>query len=403
MAGQDSKKAKNNDPVSTDAVENVNQKVAAEVTKRKRAVRLFPSSTFEESLEFAQALYGFGSGQQVRRLTLFDHIGKAPESGPSRTMISNASKYGLIKGSAGSEFLELTSDGLLAANDDVPPRERRRAQVRLGIEGIEPFKQLYDRFSGNKLPARAALVDAAKEFQIDPESAEEAVDVFVVNLRFLGLLTTLSGADRIVSVEHLLDALPSSSIQRQYNAEQASAEQVVRNQQVVTAEHATFDSTCFYIAPIGEDGSEQRKHSDLFLGSFVEPAMESFGLKIVRADSIDRPGVITKQIIEYIVKSRIVIVDLSYHNPNVFYELAIRHMMKLPIVQIARAADRIPFDINQMRTIRIDTTDIFALVPKIDAYRSEIATQVRRALESPDSVDTPINTYFPHLQVTLEQ
>jgi len=339
----------------------------------------------------------------VRRLTLFDHIGKAPESGPSRTMISNASKYGLIKGSAGSEFLELTSDGLLAANDDVPPRERRRAQVRLGIEGIEPFKQLYDRFSGNKLPARAALVDAAKEFQIDPESAEEAVDVFVVNLRFLGLLTTLSGADRIVSVEHLLDALPSSSIQRQYNAEQASAEQVVRNQQVVTAEHATFDSTCFYIAPIGEDGSEQRKHSDLFLGSFVEPAMESFGLKIVRADSIDRPGVITKQIIEYIVKSRIVIVDLSYHNPNVFYELAIRHMMKLPIVQIARAADRIPFDINQMRTIRIDTTDIFALVPKIDAYRSEIATQVRRALESPDSVDTPINTYFPHLQVTLEQ
>jgi hypothetical protein len=101
------------------------------------------------------------------------------------------------------------------------------------------------------------------------------------------------------------------------------------------------------------------------------------------------------------VKSRLVVVDISFHNPNVFYELALRHMMRLPIVQIARSLDRIPFDVNQMRTVRIDTSDLYSLVPKIESYRAEIASQARRALESADSVDTPISIYFPTLRASL--
>ena len=36
----------------------------------------------------------------------------------------------------------------------------------------------------------------------------------------------------------------------------------------------------------------------------------------------------------------------------------------------------------------IDTTDIYALVPKLETYRSEIATQVRGALAEGDAVMT---------------
>jgi hypothetical protein len=61
----------------------------------------------------------------------------------------------------------------------------------------------------------------------------------------------------------------------------------------------------------------------------------------------------------------------------------------------------IPFDVNQMRTIQIDTTDIYSLVPRIDSYRAEVANQVRRALEGDHVVDTPISIYFPNLTVTL--
>jgi len=121
---------------------------------------------------------------------------------------------------------------------------------------------------------------------------------------------------------------------------------------------------------------------------------------VVRADKIDKPGIITRQIIDYILRSRIVIADLSFHNPNVFYELALRHMIRRPVVQIIRSGDRIPFDINQMRTIAIDTTDIHSLLPKVDVYRSEIATQVRRALDETEETDTPISLYYPTLAVS---
>jgi hypothetical protein len=54
-----------------------------------------------------------------------------------------------------------------------------------------------------------------------------------------------------------------------------------------------------------------------------------------------------------------------------------------------------------MRTIIIDTTDIYALVPKIETYRAEVANQVRRALDDPDSADNPISMYYPMLKVVL--
>lgn len=152
---------------------------------------------------------------------------------------------------------------------------------------------------------------------------------------------------------------------------------------------------------IGEEHSEARKHSDLFLGTIIEPALEPFQLKVVRADAIDKPGVITRQILEYIMRSRLVIADLSFHNPNVFYELALRHSVKLPIVQIIRSSDKIPFDVNQMRTVAIDTSDIYSFAPRIDSYRSEVANQVRRALEADHIVDTPISVYFPDMKVTF--
>jgi len=389
-----------------------NKRVEDVVTeKRKRTQRPFPAAPFEETLEFARAIYTFGSGQPVRRLSIFDHLKKSPESGLSRQLIVNANKYGLIEGSYAAEHLKVTADGLKAIDADIQPREQTKARAKLAIESIPPFAALYSRFVSNKLPARAALIDAAKEVGVPDGMHEECVDTFIVNLRFVGLLQTLSGAERIVTVDHLLDSLPStqgtahksfnkSARATQVESEVSRAEQ--RTHAITTIEHAHFDTTCFYVTPIGEDGSEQRQHADLFLGSLIEPALEQFGLTVVRADMIDKPGTITRQIIEYLLRSRLVIADLSFHNPNVFYELALRHAIRLPVVQLVRAADRIPFDLNQIRTVRIDTSGIHAFVPKIDTYRSEIASQVRRALEDPDAVDNPITTYYPGMRVHID-
>lgn len=322
-------------------------------------------------------------------------MNKSPESGGSRQLIINSGRYGLTKGGVQAENIELTAEGQKAVDEQIHIRERAQIRAELAIKRIEPFQKLYEKFEGNKLPAHAVLIDAAKDVGVDADHAAEAVDTFVVNLRFVGLLKTLSGAERIISIDMLLGDLPSLPLTT------PTPTTAKASTSVITSEHAQFESTCFYIAPIGEENSEARKHSDLFLGSIVEPALEPFQLKVIRADAIDKPGIITRQIIEYIMRSRLVIADLSFHNPNVFYELALRHAVKLPIVQLIRTCDRVPFDVNQMRTIQIDTTDIYTLVPKIVSYRSEVSNQVRRALEADHIVDTPISTHFPNMTVTL--
>jgi hypothetical protein len=376
----------------------ISQESSADRAALRRSQRPFPASSFEEPLEFAKAIFSFGSGQPVRRLTLFDHLKKSPESGGSRQLLTNASKYGLIKGGYQADQLELTPDGAKAVDEGLPVREIARVRVKLAIEDIPPFRGLYERLIGNKLPAKPALVDSIQDLGVSRNFAEEAVDTFIVNLRFVGLLKTLSGAERIIPLDHLLDSLPASASGNATPHVQAPA----AGGQVITQDQAHYERTCFYITPIGSDGSEQRKHSDLFLGSIIEPSLEPFGLTVVRADGIDKPGVITRQVVEYILRSRIVIADLSFHNPNVFYELALRHATRLPIVQIIRSSDLVPFDVHQMRTINIDTTDIYSLVPKIELYRSEIANQVRRALENSEAVDTPISVHFPALKMEIK-
>jgi hypothetical protein len=90
------------------------------------------------------------------------------------------------------------------------------------------------------------------------------------------------------------------------------------------------DNTCFVIAPIGEPASEIRKRSDQVFTYVITPAVQECGYTALRADQISEPGLIDSQVIERIVNDPLVIADLTGHNPNVFYELALRHALSLP-------------------------------------------------------------------------
>lgn len=152
---------------------------------------------------------------------------------------------------------------------------------------------------------------------------------------------------------------------------------------------------CFYVTPIGAEGSEQRKHSDFMMEFIIGPAVRELGLTLIRADQLAKPGMIGKQIIEHILKAKLVVADLSFHNPNVFYELCLRHTTRLPTVLVKRSSDSIPFDLNQYRTISVDTQDPYSLVPKIQTYVAEVANQVRRSIDDAESGDNPISLYYP--------
>lgn len=367
--------------------------------KKSRKCPGIPLRTFEDAMQLAHGIWECASGQKVRRLTLFDHLGKSPDSGPSRGLITASSKYGITTGGYQADYIELTDNGRAASNPDLLDVDRIFAQFELAILSNEYFKGLYESFKGIKMPTTQVLEDKVKELGIDADDAKSCVEIFTANAKFIGLIQVLSGAQRLLSIEHLLEEKSrelSDGSHTQVRSNQnvfSNAESISTNLSQIDTSAIETDNVCFYITPIGEEDSEIRKHSDLMLENIVAPALEEFGLNVVRADKISKPGMITKQILNYITKSKLVIADLSFHNPNVFYELAIRHMRGLPTVHLIRSADSVPFDISGFRTIKLDMTSIYTLVPQLDTYKSEIAAQVRNILNE-DNVDNPVYEYL---------
>ena len=112
--------------------------------------------------------------------------------------------------------------------------------------------------------------------------------------------------------------------------------------------------TCFVIAPIDKDGSAIRERSDQVLENIIKPAVKECGYQPRRADEISKTGSITNQIIERLVDDDLVIADLTGANVNVFYELAIRHFEREPVIQLIQADQKVPFDVQGERTIPIN-------------------------------------------------
>lgn len=146
------------------------------------------------------------------------------------------------------------------------------------------------------------------------------------------------------------------------------------------------DKTCFVISPIGGDDAPTRKWADQTIKHLIRPAVEPCGLEVLRADQEDRAGIITTHIIQRLVSSKLVIADLTWRNPNVFYELAVRHVTRKPLVQIINAEEEIPFDVQGMRTVKFELSDPDAL----EVAREALARQVGAVLEE-EQLETPIS------------
>jgi hypothetical protein len=144
---------------------------------------------------------------------------------------------------------------------------------------------------------------------------------------------------------------------------------------------------CFVISPIGEEKSPERERADIVFDFIIKPAVEGCGYKAERADHISQPGVITTQIIDRVLTAPLVVADLTGRNPNVFYELAIRHMVKKPFVQLIHENETIPFDVAGNRTIKFDEHN-----PRsIEKAKAEIQCQVEHLKISPHDVQSPIS------------
>jgi hypothetical protein len=121
--------------------------------------------------------------------------------------------------------------------------------------------------------------------------------------------------------------------------------------------------TCFVIMPIGDQvyGDEtyqkadmKKKYDDLIKNA-LERAKE--GLEIFRADDIPVPGSISNDILTRLMFSKYVVADISLPNPNVFYELGIRHAIRCGTILIKdKNIKNMVFDISHLRYIEYENS-----------------------------------------------
>ena len=86
-----------------------------------------------------------------------------------------------------------------------------------------------------------------------------------------------------------------------------------------------------------------------------------------------------------------VVADITGHNPNVFYELAIAHGYKRPVIQIGQEGQKPPFDIWDMRTIFYDETDLYSVRECV----AKVKESAKTALADPTALKTPLTDLDP--------
>lgn len=356
-----------------------------------------PRRTLAECLKIATVIRDNYAGKATTWPEIASALGVSDKNPVNRYPLWSAVAYGIVLRHEGNTYsLSETGRKMLA-----PTYEGEREEgVKKALFTPSVLSRFYTDYNGSTMPSDELFPNVLEtRYDVPRERTGEAIEIIRENAKFAGALTTKSDGKEALSFSDVAFAVPPGTPKPAVSAEVDEGESTVADG---AAEHEDWETTCFVITPIGSDDSVERKHSDAILKHLLSPVLESFGLRAVRADKITKPGIITKQVIEYIAYSKLCISDLSFSNPNAFYELGVRHAFKLSTIQVIRKGDKIPFDVSQGRTIIVDTSDPYTIMDRFEVARNELrehVTAVMKGAEKQD--DNPINLFLPGLKVVI--
>ena len=136
---------------------------------------------------------------------------------------------------------------------------------------------------------------------------------------------------------------------------------------------------CFIITPIGDADSEIFRMAKGVIESVIKPVLHKYRYDDIKpAYEINEIGMISTQIINRIINDDLVIANLTGNNPNVMYELCLRHVTAKPIIHICQHGTNLPFDIKDSRTIfyRDDMLGVQDLTKQMEGFLNKILSHI---------------------------
>jgi hypothetical protein len=111
---------------------------------------------------------------------------------------------------------------------------------------------------------------------------------------------------------------------------------------------------CFVLMPFGKkpDGAGGTIDFNAVYEEMIAPAIAAANLDAIRADEEQTGGLIHKAMFERLFLCEYAVADLTTANPNVFYELGIRHALRpYTTVLMFATGGRLPFDVAPQRAL----------------------------------------------------
>lgn len=128
--------------------------------------------------------------------------------------------------------------------------------------------------------------------------------------------------------------------------------------------------------------------------NIFKPALEACGYVCERLEPTT--GSLIKSIINKLKSSRIVLADITDRNPNVFYELGVRHSLSKRTIIICQNADMIPSDLRGYWSLQ------YGIRPsKVTAFKKAIKNIVSEIEADPDRCDSPVADYLEQEHVSI--